>query len=254
MSNTDRPGALLTGRLRRRVQCLVLCGLCTTWTVAQAQFMMPGTSPWSGLGNPLGQAGLPAMSSPYPGMPMPGMSPWSGLGSPFGQPGFPGMSSPYPAMSVPGVSPWSGLGNPFGQPGLPAMSPAYPGMSPPGGSPWSGIGSPFGQPGFPAISPMYPGAPQGFAGSADSYQPDLTGNWRGSGGERVQIQRNRARIWGGSGSYQSCTCVFFLVGQRLIAFSPESDTVRKYWFKQVSRDRFALVDDAGNLMTFWRVR
>jgi hypothetical protein len=126
---------------------------------------------------------------------------------------------------------------------------------------------------------MYPSAPQGFAkphpappygtsfgqfgalgenpaqlGSADGYQPDLTGSWRGSGGEKVAIQRNRARIWGGSGGYQSCTCVFFLVGQRLIAYSPDSDMVRKYWFKQLSGDRFTLVDEAGNRMTFWRVR
>jgi len=39
-------------------------------------------------------------------------------------------------------------------------------------------------------------------GSVDSIQPDLTGNWRGSGGETVEIQRNRARIWGGS--HRSC--------------------------------------------------
>jgi hypothetical protein len=95
----------------------------------------------------------------------------------------------------------------------------------------------------------YPGL-----GAADGYQPDLTGNWRGSGGERVVIQGNRARIWGGGGGHQSCSCVFFLVGQRLIAYSPDSDRVRKYWFKQVAGDRFVLLDGAGNLMTFWRAR
>ena len=268
MSKTDRPGAMLPGRLWRRPLWLPLFGLCMTCTAAQAQFPMPGMSPWSGLGGPMGQAGLPSMSSLYPGMSPPGMSPWSGLGGPLGQAGLPSMSSLYPGMSPPGMSPWSGFGGPLGQAGLPSMSSPYPGMSPPVASPWSG---------FPSASPVYPAVPQGLAGpylggpygaypsrgpaagspglgAADSYQPDLTGKWRGSGGERVVIQGNRARIWGEGGGQQSCSCVFFLVGQRLIAYSPDSDRVRKYWFKKVSGDRFALLDDAGNPMVFWRVR
>ena len=87
---------------------------------------------------------------------------------------------------------------------------------------------------------------------AQDYQPDLTGSWRGSAGETVDIQRNRARIWGGNG--QSCKCVFFLVGQRMIAYSPDTDTVRKYWYKPSGPDRFSLIDEGGNLMSFWRVR
>jgi hypothetical protein len=80
--------------------------------------------------------------------------------------------------------------------------------------------------------------------------PDLTGSWHGSGGETVEIRRNRARIWGGS--HQFCDCVFFLVGDRLIAYSPYTDIVRKYWF-QGERDHFMLTDEEGNLLTFWRV-
>lgn len=45
----------------------------------------------------------------------------------------------------------------------------------------------------------------------------------------------------------------FLVGRRLIAYSPDTDVVRKYWF-QGDRGRFSLVDEANNLLTFWRTR
>lgn len=83
------------------------------------------------------------------------------------------------------------------------------------------------------------------------YEPDLTGTWRGSGGEKVEIRRNRARVWGGP--YQSCNCVFFLVGNRLIAYSPDTDVVRKFHFRG-GRDRFWLIDEDGQLMSFWRVR
>ena len=92
-----------------------------------------------------------------------------------------------------------------------------------------------------------------YLGMTDSYQPDLTGSWHGSGGETVEIQRNRARIWGGSGAQQSCSCVFFLVGQRMIAYSPDTDTVRKYWFNQTSASQFELIDESGNRLIFWRV-
>jgi hypothetical protein len=93
-----------------------------------------------------------------------------------------------------------------------------------------------------------------YPSTTDTYQPDLTGSWRGSGGETVEIQRNRARIWGGSGSHQSCSCVFFLVGQRIIAYSPDTDAVRKYWFNQTSARQFELVDENGNQLIFWRTR
>jgi hypothetical protein len=58
--------------------------------------------------------------------------------------------------------------------------------------------------------------------SYESRQPDLTGIWRGSGGETVDIRRNRARIW--NQNRQSCDCVF------------------------------KLLDEDGNLMTFQRAR
>ena len=149
----------------------------------------------------------------------------------------------------------------------------------PGMSAWPDLVSPMGPSTFPSIPNPYdvaPNMPPAFArpyleqsydawdlprstrsgsyadrGSVDDFQPDLTGSWRGSGGETVEIQRNRARIWGGG--HQSCSCVFFLVGRRLIAYSPDSDRVRKYWY-QGQRDRFRLIDEEGNLLSFWRVR
>ena len=87
--------------------------------------------------------------------------------------------------------------------------------------------------------------------AGDEFQPDLTGIWRGSGGEIVEVQRNRARIWGALD--RPCSCVFFLVGRRLIAYSPESDRVRKYWYRG-GIDQFTLVDEAGNLLRFRRAR
>jgi hypothetical protein len=87
---------------------------------------------------------------------------------------------------------------------------------------------------------------------AQSLEPDLTGLWRGSGGESVEIQRNYARIWGGE--EKPCNCVFFLVGQRLIAYSPDTDVVRKYWFQSGGSNRFTLIDESGNLMTYQRTR
>lgn len=86
---------------------------------------------------------------------------------------------------------------------------------------------------------------------AEGQVPDLTGSYRGSGGETVEIRRNRARIWGGQ--YQFCDCVFFLVGDRLIAYSADTDVVRKYRFGGDSA-HFWLIDDAGQQMSFWRVR
>ena len=102
-------------------------------------------------------------------------------------------------------------------------------------------------------TPAYTGRPSTCpdATTADSYQPNLTGIWRGNAGETVEIERNRARIWGGQD--KPCNCVFFLVGQRLIAYSPDSDTVRKYWFRGAG-SQFMLIDESGNLLTFQRTR
>ncbi len=82
-------------------------------------------------------------------------------------------------------------------------------------------------------------------------QPDLSGSWRGSGGEYVEIRRNNARIWGGDQQY--CDCIFMIHGNRLIAYSPDTDVVRKYEFA-TSRDRFALRDERGETMVFMRAR
>ena len=87
---------------------------------------------------------------------------------------------------------------------------------------------------------------------ADTLQPDLTGFWRGSGGESVEVKRNYARIWGGKD--KPCNCVFFLVGQRLIAYSPDTDVVRKYWYQSGGSNQFTLIDESGNLMTYQRTR
>jgi hypothetical protein len=174
--------------------------------------------------------------------PMSGLSPSSWLGSPMGS------------------SPWSGFGSTMGPMAFPYM-PSTPGMTPPMPSDYGmtpSMPSDYARPYLDRAYEAWPGGqrvnPGGFPGreTSDSHQPDLTGHWRGSGGETVEIQRNRARIWGGS--HQSCSCVFFLVGQRLIAYSPDSDRVRKYWFQREARDSFNLIDESGNLMSFWRTR
>ena len=120
----------------------------------------------------------------------------------------------------------------------------------------SGFAAPFQEQLYDGWRPPRSARPSTYAdsGSVDSYQPDLIGSWRGSGGETVEIQRNRARIWGGSGSHQSCSWVFFLVRQRIIASSPDTDAVRKYWFNQASTSQFELIDESGNRLIFWRVR
>jgi hypothetical protein len=91
--------------------------------------------------------------------------------------------------------------------------------------------------------------PGGQGRAADT--PDLSGVWRGSAGETVDIRGNRARIWGSEAL--ACDCAFLLVGHRLIAYSPRTDTVRKYWF-QGGPDQFRLLDEDGNLLSFQRVR
>ena len=164
------------------------------------------------------------------------LSPWSSFGSPMGQ-------------ST--LSPWSSFGSPMGQSTLPYSYGRQLGNQAPG---LSGFTSPLGRQPYNAWQ-----APTGGqllacpdTSVADSHQPDLTGFWRGSGGESVEVQRNYARIWGGRD--KPCNCIFFLVGQRLIAYSPDTDVVRKYWYRSGGSDQFTLVDESGNLLTYRRTR
>jgi len=141
-----------------------------------------------------------------------------------------------------GVSPWSSFPSNYGH----QFSNQWPGLS--------GFTTPYHQQPYSARQSPYSGQlltcpdTQG----ADSHQPDLTGFWRGSGGESVEVQRNYARIWGGQD--KPCNCIFFLVGQRLIAYSPDTDVVRKYWYKSGGSNQFTLVDESGNVMTYQRTR
>ncbi len=151
---------------------------------------------------------------------------------------------------MPGMSHWSGQGSPtplLSYPSVPYSYGSRPSIS-------SRFVCPDLEQAYDAWYPRSGTRPRNYPDSrpVDDYQPDLTGRWRGSGGETVEIQRNRARIWGGS--HQSCSCIFFLVGQRLIAYSPDTDMVRKYWYQQTARDQFSLIDERGNLMSFRRVR
>jgi hypothetical protein len=118
----------------------------------------------------------------------------------------------------------------------------------------SGFPNPYSSQHFGTWQRPYGGSPSACSGTSTtgSHQPDLTGFWRGSGGESVEVQRNYARIWGGAD--KPCNCVFFLVGQRLIAYSPDTDVVRKYWYQSGGSNRFSLVDESGNLMTYQRSR
>ena len=228
--------------VRRRPRLRVLLSLmaCLVAVAAHAQDWTAGLSPWSTLGNPLSQPTLSPWSSLAAPMSPSLLSPWSGLTSPLG-------------TATP--SPWSGLAGPMTPSTYPSLPYAY-------GSPYlnavpglSSLYSPYAQTlPEPWLSPSYAGGPSSCPGSGvtESYQPDLTGTWRGSGGETVEIQRNRARIWGGQD--KPCNCVFFLVGQRLIAYSPDTDMVRKYWYQGGSGSRFTLIDEAGNLLTFVRAR
>lgn len=179
-------------------------------------------------------AGHPTQAQDWMG----GASPLSGLNSP---------------MSASPLSPWAGLGSSMSPSGIPSMSQVP-------GAPFGGrMAAPSdfnaaygGQPRITWQTPYAMGQDAPARGApADSHQPDLTGIWRGSGGETVEVQRNRARIWSGNSS--PCNCVFFLVGQRLIAYSPDTDQVRKYWYLG-GTDQFSLIDEAGNLMNFRRTR
>jgi hypothetical protein len=151
-------------------------------------------------------------------------------------------------------SPWSG----YAAPTVPSPSPSYPSQyGSQLGSYWTGQAGqivPLVQPPQTILQAPYSSQqlPCPDTQGAQSLAPDLTGTWRGSGGESVEIQRNYARIWGGE--EKPCNCVFFLVGQRLIAYSPDTDVVRKYWFQDGGSNRFTLIDESGNLMTYQRTR
>ena len=191
---------------------------CLTAAPLQAQDWMGGVSPWSNFANPMTPSTLP---SP---MAQSTLSPWS--------------SYPTPMTQLPWSSFPSTYGNQFGS--------QWPGQS--------GFPTPYSQQPYTAWQTPYSGQMQTCPDTqlADSHQPDLTGFWRGSGGESVEVQRNYARIWGGQD--KPCDCIFFLVGQRLIAYSPDTDVVRKYWYKSGGNNQFTLVDESGNVMTYQRTR
>jgi hypothetical protein len=67
----------------------------------------------------------------------------------------------------------------------------------------------------------------------------------------VEIRGNQARIWGDS--QQSCFCVFMIHGNRMIAYSPDTDVVKKFEYSG-GLDQFLLRDDRGGVMSFVRVR
>jgi len=189
-----------------------------------AQDWMSGVSPWTSFASPM----TPSTSSP-----------WSTFGSP---------------MSPSTLSPWSAFGsqmNPSTFPTLPYSYGSQLGSQAPA---LSGFTSPFGRQPYNAWQAPAGGQLLACPDTqlADSHQPDLTGFWRGSGGESVEVQRNYARIWGGQD--KPCNCIFFLVGQRLIAYSPDTDVVRKYWYRSGGSDQFTLVDESGNLLTYRRTR
>jgi len=220
-------GSVATRPLRRRLPGaagLILLSCLTAAAPLQAQDWMTGVSPWSTFANPMTQST---------------MSPWSSFASPMGQ----STSSPWSSYSAPmTLSPWSTFpsthGSQFGN--------QWPGQS--------ASTTPYHQQSSSAQQTPYSGqlltCPDGQG--SDSHQPDLTGFWRGSGGESVEVQRNYARIWGGHD--KPCNCIFFLVGERLIAYSPDTDVVRKYWYKSGGSNQFTLVDESGNVMTYQRAR
>ena len=216
-----------SGWRRRRQQIfgavwlLLLC--CMTGAPLQAQDWMSGVSPWSTFTNPMTQSTS---------------SPWSSFGSP---------------MSPSTLSPWSSFGSPMPPSTFQSQPNSY-GSQSSGLSGFSDPYSPYSPQQYGAWQTPHGGSPPACSGTATngSHQPDLTGFWRGSGGESVEVQRNYARIWGGTD--KPCNCIFFLVGQRLIAYSPDTDVVRKYWYQSGGSNQFTLVDESGNLMTYQRSR
>jgi hypothetical protein len=191
---------------------------CLTAAPLQAQDWAGGVSPWSNFTNPMSPSALASPMGPQ------ALSPWSSYPAPMTQ------------------SPWSSFPSTYGRPF---------------GNQWPGESSfptPYSQPPYSPWQTPYSGQSQTCPDTqfADSHQPDLTGLWRGSGGESVEVQRNYARIWGGQD--KPCNCIFFLVGQRLIAYSPDTDVVRKYWYQSGGNNQFTLIDESGNVMTYQRTR
>ena len=147
-----------------------------------------------------------------------------------------------------GVPAWPSDGRSWGAPG---MAP----MPQPPAAVWPETATdPLGT----AVPGFIPWAPQGSGGPGaapwSGTSPDaanLSGTWRGSGGELVEIRRNWARVWGTDRQY--CHCLFMVHGDRLIAYSPDTDVVRKYQFLS-ERDRFVLRDENGQTMLFERIR
>jgi hypothetical protein len=105
---------------------------------------------------------------------------------------------------------------------------------------WGGQG-----PGFPpsADPRRWPGTGAG--------QQDLSGTWRGSGGDLVIIQGNHARLYGNDERIH-CDCVFWIYGDRLISYSPQTDVTHTYVFERRG-NRFALQDETGQIMIYERV-
>ncbi|MFM1891840.1 MAG: hypothetical protein RLZ44_917 [Pseudomonadota bacterium] len=169
--------------------------------------------------------------------------------------GSPVIAADWPMPAMPGAWGMPGMGSMPGLSGLPQQA----------GSGWSGMASQWpdwAAGGAQALQSAQGFIPWGGGAPAQSNLPwspgllqsgavDLSGTWRGSGGEHVEIRRNAARIWGAGQEY--CDCIFMIHGDRLIAYSPDSDVVRKYEFAR-DRDRFALRDEHGQTMVFQRVR
>jgi len=134
-----------------------------------------------------------------------------------------------------------------GQPGAPGVSP-FEAFRPPAGAESGRAGSrlPSWEP-----APSSRGSESAASPSAGALQADLSGNWRGSAGEYVEIRGNQARIW--EGRERSCFCVFMVYGNHMIAYSPDTDVVKKFEYSGRG-DYFRLRDERGGVMTFRRAR
>jgi len=171
------------------------------------------------------------------------------------------------STSVHGAEPWgagrSGTNSTPWEPAAPAYEPYNPGQTGMPGASWV---SPFDL--FQAPGGTHQGSPGSMfrpRGGTSGPEPQraivppasdinlsyLSGTWRGSAGERVEIRGNQARIWGGN--QQSCYCIFMIHGNRMIAYSPDTDVVKKFEYSG-GLDQFMLRDDKGGVMSFERVR
>ena len=65
------------------------------------------------------------------------------------------------------------------------------------------------------------------------------------------IRGNEARIR--KDGQQSCYCIFMIHGNRMIAYSPDTDVVKKFHYSG-GLDQFLLRDGQGGIMSFVRVR